>query len=149
MTLHRSHSPDTNSLHILVVEDHEDGRAALRMLLSALGHRVEVAADGVEGLRKAQEGNPDVAILDIGLPCLDGFEVGRRLRASRGGSVRLIAHTAYRRDDLGGQSAEGVFDDWLVKPVGLEELQQSLGGKAPDGGGPTWEPGADLHLSAA
>jgi DNA-binding response OmpR family regulator len=132
-----------------VVEDNEDGRAALGLLLSALGYRVEVAADGEEGLRKAQETNPDVALLDIGLPRLDGWQVARRLRASRGESVTLIAFTSHDPDDFRPQSAEGVFDDWLVKPAGVEELQHALGSKAPRGRGPTWEAGADRHRSAA
>jgi two-component system, sensor histidine kinase len=79
---------------ILVIEDNEDGRESMRLLLSLLGHRVEVAADGEEGVRKALESRPDVAIVDINLPRLNGYEVARRLRQALGRSITLIAHTA-------------------------------------------------------
>ena len=58
--------------HILVIEDNPDGRESLRLLLSLLGHKVDVAADGIEGVRKALAIRPDVALIDIGLPRLDG-----------------------------------------------------------------------------
>ena len=115
---------------ILVIEDNKDGRDSLRMLLSLLGHRVDVAADGLEGVRKALEIHPDVIIVDIGLPKLSGYQVARLLRTALGPSVTLIAHTAYDRDDR----LEVDFDTWLIKPVELSELLPWLKkkGREPD-----------------
>jgi DNA-binding response OmpR family regulator len=74
--------------HILLVEDNPDGRESLRLLLSMLGHEVEVAADGDEGVRKALDHHPEVAIVDIGLPKLDGYQVGKRVRSALSGRDR-------------------------------------------------------------
>src|SRR5947209_7550038 len=82
-------------VRILIVEDHPDGRESLRLLLEILGHHVEVAGDGIEGLRKALLERPQAVLLDIGLPGLNGFEVARRLRAALGDGIRLLACTAY------------------------------------------------------
>ncbi|MES1210800.1 MAG: hybrid sensor histidine kinase/response regulator, partial [Acidobacteriota bacterium] len=73
---------DAPALHILVVEDNLDGRESLRDLLEIWGHTVELAEDGPEGVEKALAGHHDVALVDIGLPGLDGNEVARRIRAS-------------------------------------------------------------------
>jgi len=105
-----------------VIEDHPDGREALRLLLSLLGYRVEVAADGDEGVRKALEVRPQVVIVDVRLPKLDGYQVGRRLRAALGRSLTLIAHSASDPDTAEDRLAEAGFDAWLVKPAGLREL---------------------------
>src|SRR4051812_35070412 len=80
---------------ILVVEDNRDIRNSLRTLIGLLGHQVEVAADGVEGLQKALDLQPRVALIDIGLPGLDGYAVARRLRAAFGREMVLVAYTAY------------------------------------------------------
>ena len=108
--------------HVLLIEDNPDGRESLRLLLSLLGYEVEVAADGAEGLRKGLEMHPDVAIVDIGLPKLDGYQVGQRLRQALGRSVTLVAYTAYDEDAADRRAAEAGFDAWLVKPVELSVL---------------------------
>ena len=113
--------------HVLLIEDNADGRESLRMLLSFLGHQVDVAADGVEGVQKALAGHPDVAIVDIGLPRLDGFQVARRIRAALGENVMLIAYTAYDDADTEQRVAEAGFDAHLVKPIELRELAPWLG----------------------
>jgi CheY-like chemotaxis protein len=110
------------SRHILVIEDNDDGRESLRLLLSLLGHRVEVAADGEEGVRKALQTPPEVAIVDINMPRLNGYQVARQLRAALGQSIRLIAHTAYSQDSADQRVADAAFDAWLVKPVEFPEL---------------------------
>ena len=69
-----------NRLRILIIEDNEDGRETLRMLLELFGHEVEVAKDGVEGLYKALTLRPAVALVDVGLPVLDGYQVARCIR---------------------------------------------------------------------
>src|SRR5438270_6448365 len=82
---------------VLLVEDHRDGREMLQTLLSLLGYDVEAAADGLEGLRKALAWRPTVAVLDIGLPGLDGYELARRLRVAFHDHIFLIALTGYNQ----------------------------------------------------
>ncbi len=120
-------------VRILIVEDHPDGRESLRILLEVLGHRVEVAGDGVEGLRKALRERPQAVLLDIGLPGLDGFEVARRLRAALGDGIRLLACTAYGRPEDRARAEAAGFDGLLVKPIDLGELDEWLAwvGSAP------------------
>jgi CheY-like chemotaxis protein len=114
------------SLHILIVEDHPDGRESLRALLETWGHQVEVAADGREGLRKGLADRPEIALVDIGLPFLDGFQVAGQLRARFGKEIFLVACTAYgRREDRERSLAAG-FDVHLTKPVDLDELSHWL-----------------------
>jgi CheY-like chemotaxis protein len=111
-----------SSRHILLVEDNPDGRETLRALLELLGHRVEVAADGVEGIQKAIASRPEVVLTDIGLPGIDGFQVARQLRATLGRRLFLIALTAYGQPEDRRRAAESGFDVFLVKPVDLSEL---------------------------
>jgi two-component system response regulator MprA len=116
---------------VLVVEDHPDGREALRLLLSVLGYSVEVAGDGAAGIRKALEMNPDAVILDIGLPRLDGCTLARRLRAALGEDVILVAYSAFDPDDLGLAPQDAGLDGWLVKPADLHALQSCLSRRSP------------------
>src|SRR5437773_8848565 len=95
---------------VLVVEDHPDGRQALALLLRLWGFEVEVAEDGPEGVRKAITWEPDVALLDIGLPGLDGYEVARRVRRALGGRVRIIALTAWGRPEDRERACDAGFD---------------------------------------
>jgi PAS domain S-box-containing protein len=110
---------------VLIVEDNDDAREMLRNLLRLLGHEVHEARDGVTGVREARRIRPDVALIDIGLPGIDGYEVARRVRADVPG-VRLVAVTGYGQpDDLERARAAG-FDVHLVKPVDPQQLQQAL-----------------------
>jgi CheY-like chemotaxis protein len=109
---------------ILIVEDNEDGRESLRMLLQMLGHRVEVAADGIEGVEKGLVMRPRAVIVDIGLPRLDGYQVAKRLRVALGRSVTLIAHTAYAADR--DRALAAGFDAVVGKPAEIEEITRRL-----------------------
>jgi CheY-like chemotaxis protein len=109
-------------LRILVIEDNPDGRETLRVLLELLGHQVKVASDGLEGVALALSWGPDVALVDIGLPRLDGYEVARRLRAALGRRIFLIAQTGYGRPEDRRQGLAAGFDVHLVKPLWLEDL---------------------------
>src|SRR3954471_10914975 len=80
---------------ILVVEDSPDSRWALCLLLELRGYHVQEAGDGQEGVRKALAWHPDAAVVDIGLPLLNGYEVARQVKAALGGGIRLVALTAY------------------------------------------------------
>jgi CheY-like chemotaxis protein len=114
------------SCRILIVEDNDDSRETLRNLLQLLGHKVEVARDGEEGIRKALTWGPEAAIIDIGLPRRDGFEVARKVRCASGRSILLIAHTAYGHPDDRRRGLEAGFDAYLIKPFDLSELSDIL-----------------------
>ena len=109
---------------VLVVEDHPDTRESLRSLLRGWGHEVEVAGDGAQGLAKALGWRPEVAVLDIGLPRLDGYEVARRVRPAVGGEVRLIALTGYGAAEDRQRAFAAGFDHHLTKPADPEELRR-------------------------
>lgn len=87
------------SRHVLIVEDNRDSRESLYRLLKLLGYRVTVAQDGYEGVEKALTCHPEVGLIDIGLPGLDGYEVARRLRSALGQTIVLIAYTAYTQPE--------------------------------------------------
>ena len=97
-------------------------------LLESMGHRVEVAVDGVSGLDKALAHAPDVALVDVGLPQIDGYEIARRIRdASRGGRrPYLVAITGYGLAEDRARAFEAGFDAHLVKPVDPDELERLL-----------------------
>jgi signal transduction histidine kinase/ActR/RegA family two-component response regulator len=114
---------------VLVVEDNADIRDSLRMLLELWNHEVTFAADGHEGVERALEGEPDVALIDIGLPGVDGYEVARRIRAlgtpwSR--RVKLIALTGYGQASDRDRAVAAGFDMHLLKPVDPTRLELLL-----------------------
>jgi PAS domain S-box-containing protein len=111
---------------ILVVEDNADGREALATLLRLAGHEVEEAATGREALDAAERHPPDVVLLDIGLPDLDGYQVATALRASLGDRVRLIALTGYGQPGDRERVRGAGFDAHLLKPVGLEAISRTV-----------------------
>ena len=112
---------------ILVIEDNADGREMLRMMLTLDGHEVAEAEDGVSGVEKALALRPDVVIMDIGLPGLDGYTAARRIRASElGRQVRLVALTGYGQPEDKRRGAEAGFDAHLVKPVQPGELRRII-----------------------
>ena len=121
----RSPAPSTDGTaarrRILIVEDNDDVRDMLRTALSIVGHDVHEAADGERGLEAALRLRPDVALIDLGLPGLDGYEVARRLRAA-GHRDRLVAVTGYGQAEDRRRSADAGFDAHLVKPVDDAEL---------------------------
>jgi signal transduction histidine kinase/ActR/RegA family two-component response regulator len=113
---------------VLIVEDNPDAAATLRTLLELSGHRVRVARDGQEGLDALRERMPDLALIDLGLPRVDGYEVARRARAMLNGrpSTLLVAVTGYGLPEDHRRSAEAGFDEHLVKPVDLAALDRAL-----------------------
>lgn len=131
---HQECLPQTR--RVLIVEDNSDARETLAQLLRLSGHQVEAAGTGPEGIEAFWKHRPDVALVDIGLPDLDGYEVARRLRAdSRGCSAQLIALTGYARPEDRRRTSEAGFDIHLVKPVDIDELERILEAPAPDAPG--------------
>jgi signal transduction histidine kinase len=114
-------------LRMLIVEDNDDARRMLRVMLTMDGHEVHEAANGTAGLKAAADTAPDVVLLDIGLPDLDGYEVARRLRAAANGHrLALIALSGYgQEEDLDRARAAG-FDAHLAKPATPERLRQTV-----------------------
>lgn len=115
------------SLRILLVEDNDDARRMLRLLLRTRGHDVIEAANGPDGLSAALERGPDVALVDIGLPGIDGYELARRLRReAEGKAPHLVALTGYGTSEDVQASRDAGFDDHLVKPVAFKDLCRLL-----------------------
>jgi CheY-like chemotaxis protein len=115
------------SVSVLLIEDIADSRNVMRRLLSLDGHEVRVAADGHEGLAALLSQPPDVALIDVGLPGIDGYEIARIARKNPAlQRVRLVALTGYGRpEDREAVLAAG-FDEHLVKPVNPLDLNQVL-----------------------
>ena len=107
---------------VLVVEDHRDNRESLRTLLRLWGFCVETAADGRQGVAKALVYRPQVAIIDIGLPGLDGYQVAEQVRTALGRQVKLIALTAYSHVEDRMRALEAGFDNFMTKPADLDRL---------------------------
>jgi PAS domain S-box-containing protein len=119
---------DAAPLRILVVDDNEDAADSMAFLLGLDGHEARIARDGLHAVEAAAQWTPDVVLLDIGLPKLDGHEVARRIRAQRLGadSVMLIAVTGWGQDDDRRRSREAGFDAHLTKPVDYVDLKRLL-----------------------
>jgi signal transduction histidine kinase/DNA-binding response OmpR family regulator len=118
---------------VLIVDDNADGADSLALLLSVAGHEVQVCHDGPTALLRAETFRPEVVLLDIGLPGMDGYEVARRLRARAGTNpALLVALTGYGQDDDLRRSREAGFDHHLVKPADPEMLASLFARLAPE-----------------
>jgi CheY-like chemotaxis protein len=120
--------------HILIIEDGPDARHALGRLLEIWGHHVELAEDGTRGVERAIASRPEVALIDIGLPGLNGYEVARRVRQVLGNKIRLIALTGYGQPDDQERTRAAGFDQHLVKPVNPKLLSRLLQDEAAPAG---------------
>lgn len=116
----------TKKRRVLVVEDGEDARESLRHLLELDGHEVALAADGAEGLRQMESFRPDVALIDIGLPGMNGYELARAARAGAGKHVLLVALTGYGQSAEREMALKAGFDLHLTKPVSMTELERAI-----------------------
>ena len=112
---------------ILVVDDNRSNAPSLDVLLRALGQDVHTAYDGQTALELARQHHPDVVLLDIGLPVMDGYEVARRCRQEPGlEHMTLVAMTGYGKEEDRQRSQEAGFNAHLVKPVNLDDLRLLL-----------------------
>ncbi len=130
-------------LRIAVADDNADAADGLAQLLDLLGHEVRVAYDGLQALALAEEFRPDVMLLDIGMPRLNGLDTARRLRAEPwGATLTLIALSGWGQAEDRERSIEAGFDHHLVKPLNLQLLEPLLANLAkasrPDGPEPTY-----------
>jgi PAS domain S-box-containing protein len=119
--------PQSPGLRVLVVDDNVDAATALELLLQESGHLVQVAHTGPTGLAAALDFQPDVMLLDIGLPEFDGIEVAKRMRQQPTlDNIVLVAMTGYGRETDRQRSKEAGFDHHLVKPADFRKVQQIL-----------------------
>jgi signal transduction histidine kinase len=120
---------------ILVADDNNDALESLATLLQLSGHEVYTAANGAIALESAEQHRPEVALLDIGMPKLDGYEVARRIRAQPWGAhITLVALTGWGQDSDRRRSQEAGFDSHLVKPLDLDKLTELLATLPSSGG---------------
>lgn len=128
-------APLATRQHVLLIEDNDDGREMMAMMLESHAYSVAKAADGAQGLRMAAAALPDIALVDIGLPGMDGYEVARRMRADPLlCGVRLVALTGYGQADDRRRALEAGFDAHLVKPVEMRRLMEALEASVQEGG---------------
>ena len=114
-------------MRILIAEDNRDSADSLKALLEALGYEAHISNDGETAVRLAGKLRPDVIIMDIGLPGINGYEAARQVRALQTGSPPLIvALTGWGKQSDRLQSAEAGIDHHLVKPLDLAALKQIL-----------------------
>ena len=119
--------PETGKPSVLLIEDNEDGREMMATMLSACGYLICHAADGLAGVQMALSQLPDVALVDIGLPGIDGYEVARRLRKNDDTRhIKLIALTGYGLAEDQRRVLEAGFDMHLVKPVDINKLLEAI-----------------------
>jgi CheY-like chemotaxis protein len=112
---------------VLVVDDNQDAAELIAEVLGTLGHDAEVALDGPTALRAADALRPEVALIDLGLPGMDGLELARRLRAEPAlAGARLIAVTGFSAERDRDDTRAAGFDAHLVKPVRIEDLVREI-----------------------
>jgi CheY-like chemotaxis protein len=121
-------APAGRSLLVLVVDDNPDCGESLAMLVRLYGHRAQIVGNGGAALQAVQALQPDVVLLDIGMPSMDGYEVAKRLRSlDLAKRPLLIAVTGFGQDTDRKRSAEAGIDLHFLKPVEPDQLQQVLG----------------------
>lgn len=111
---------------VLVVDDNEDAADSLATLLGVMQYQVRVAYDGPEAITAADEFAPAVALLDIGLPKLSGYDIARHIRSTRGEDVLLVAITGWGQEEDKRKAREAGFDHHFTKPADFEVLLQLI-----------------------
>jgi two-component system, chemotaxis family, CheB/CheR fusion protein len=126
ITLQEERAMPREHLSIVLVEDQDDSREMLQLVLEKRGHEVLTACDGREGLRVILSARPDVALIDIGLPVMDGYELASAVRAELAGSVKLVALTGYGQPTDVKRSNDAGFDRHVTKPLATDKLERIL-----------------------
>jgi signal transduction histidine kinase/ActR/RegA family two-component response regulator len=114
------------SRKIVIVEDNSDVRDLLRLKLKRLGHEVSDARDGVEGLRVVLAEKPDLALVDLGLPGIDGYQVAKEVRERLGQDVVLVAVSGFGQPDDKRRALEAGFDEHITKPADVNDIENLL-----------------------
>jgi DNA-binding response OmpR family regulator len=116
---------ELSARRVLVVEDNRDFADALQGALLTLGHEVKVCHDGASALVEAASFKPEIGVLDVGLPEMDGYVLAGALRASH--DIRLVAVTGFGKDRDRQRALDAGFDAHLVKPVTMDQLAEAIG----------------------
>jgi signal transduction histidine kinase/CheY-like chemotaxis protein len=119
-------APERRSHRIMLIEDNEDARRTLAAALKLDGHQVHEAGDGITGIAELARVNPDVAVVDIGLPGVDGYKVAQTLRGTGHDRMVLIALTGYGQPDSLRRAREAGFDEYVTKPIAPEQLERLM-----------------------
>ena len=119
-------SNDDHPRRIVIVEDNADVRELLRLKLRRLGHTVDAVADGPAGVSAIVSGKPDLALVDIGLPGLDGYEVASQVRQSLGPDVVLVAVSGFGQPEDKRRAMEAGFDEHITKPADVTDIENLL-----------------------
>lgn len=115
--------PDMRGKRVLVVDDNQDAAQSLGMLLSLMKAKVSTAYDGRSALKQLEDFQPDIVLLDLGMPEMDGYEVARKIRSSKSGaSIFLVAVTGWGQEEDRQRTTAAGFDEHLVKPIDMEDL---------------------------
>ena len=118
-------TPSSPPRRVLIVDDSVDGVQASAMLLKLAGHETAVATSGQQALDMLGSFRPQVVLIEIGMPDIDGYELARRIRAAAGAAVRLVAVSGYDREL---EKSAGVFDDCVVKPASASDIARAIAG---------------------
>ncbi len=118
--------PHVAARKIVIVEDNADVRDLLRLKLRRLGHTVSDARDGVEGVQVVINEKPDLALVDLGLPGMDGYEVAREVRQKLGHDVVLVAVSGFGQPEDKRRALEAGFDDHITKPADVQDIESVL-----------------------
>jgi CheY-like chemotaxis protein len=111
---------------VLVAEDIPDAAEMLQVMIETMGHEVRVAADGMQAVAIAKTFAPRIALLDIGMPRMDGYEAARQIRAALGDTVILVALTGWGQEEDQRRAREAGFDHHLTKPADPELVEQMI-----------------------
>lgn len=129
-TPERPHGPVVDhaaAIDVLVVDDNSDALELMGEVLGMVGYRAHLAPDAAEAITVAEAVRPAAALLDIGLPVMDGYELARRLRAIANlSSIKLVAVTGYGQAADKERAVAAGFDEHLVKPISVEQVQRVL-----------------------
>ncbi len=121
------HKPRPRHARILVVDDNRDAATSLALLLNIAGNETQTAHDGQQAIEAAAKYRPDMILLDIGLPKMNGYEACRRIREQPWGkNIVLVALTGWSLDEDSPESKDAGFDHHLVKPVEFDALKGLL-----------------------
>lgn len=120
-----------NARRVLIVDDNQDAADSLAMLLGVRGDEVRIAYDGSQALEVERDFEPDVILLDIGLPAISGYDVAHRIREKRGRSVLIVAITGWGQEKDLRRAEEAGIDQHFTKPVDFEALVALLERTAP------------------
>jgi len=112
--------------HIVIVEDNPDIRDLLGLKLRRLGHNVDAVSDGRDGVQRIVDERPDMALIDIGLPGIDGYQVARQVRSRMGENVVLVAVSGFGQPEDKRKAMEAGFDDHLTKPADVGDIESIL-----------------------